>query len=204
MIKRWIKNYLIDNKYEVLLFCTIVIIGITIGITTFLVSSEKTQGIGVEAVTGVLNLSVKEEFIKANIIADGIKSNLILLLILFILSITLFGKWGIYAVMFIKGVGIGIYTVVLFNVFGLWWGLLVNIMLVLFVNLIYMPALIYIGISLVNFNFDLFKIRNDGLTSKKLLRVIANLMISFVFMFSSIILEQILSTVMLNIYSKIS
>lgn len=204
MLKKWIKNYFVNNKYDVLLFAAIITIGVFIGISTFLLSGEKTQGIVVESVTGVLDLSVKEEFIKANIIADGLKSNLVLILIMIFFSITLFGKWGIYIIMLLKGTGIGIYSAVLFTVFGFWWGLLVNMLLVIIINLIYIPSLIYIAVSLVGLNFYAFKTRNDGLTSKQIFRTILDIFMGFVLIFSSVILEQILSTITLNIYATLA
>lgn len=204
MLKKWIKNYFVNNKYDVLLFVAIITIGVFIGISTFLLSGEKTQGIVVESVTGVLDLSVKEEFIKANIIADGLKSNLVLILIMIFFSITLFGKWGIYIIMLLKGIGIGIYIAVLFTVFGFWWGLLVNMLLVIIINLIYIPSLIYIAVSLVGLNFYAFKTRNDGLTSKQIFRTILDIFMGFVLIFSSVILEQILSTITLNIYATLA
>lgn len=204
MLKRWIKNYFVNNKYEVLLFAVIITIGVFIGVSTFILSGEKTQGIVAEAVTGVLDLSVKEEFIKANIIADGLKSNLILIIVMIFFSITLFGKWGIYIILLLKGTGIGIYSAVLFTVFGFWWGLLVNMLLVIIINLIYIPALIYIAVSLVGINFYAFKTRNDGLTSKQIFRTILDIFMGFVLIFSSVILEQILSTIILNIYATLA
>lgn len=203
MVKKWIKNYLMNNKYEVIVFSFIMLTGFIIGITTFLVADDETRRIATEAVTGVLDLSAKEEFIKADIVLNGLKSNFIFITILFIFSMTLFGKWGIYVAMLIKGIALGIYTSVLFNVFGFGYGILVNILLVISVNIIYIPALIYICISLYNLNFDIFKMRTQSSLSSKMIRTIFEVVMGFVFIFSSIILEQVMSTVMLNIYTKI-
>ncbi len=192
-----------NNKYEVIVFSFIVLVGIVIGISTFLVAEDNTRRIATEAVTGVLDLSAKEEFIKADIILNGLKSNFIFITILFIFAMTLFGKWGIYISMLIKGIALGIYTSVLFNVFGFGYGLLVNILLVLLVNIIYIPALIYICVSLYNLNFDIFKMRNGVNISSSIIKSIFEVFTGFILIFSSIILEQIMSTVMLNIYTKV-
>lgn len=192
-----------NNKYEVIVFSFIVLVGIVIGISTFLVAEDNTRRIATEAVTGVLDLSAKEEFIKADIILNGLKSNFIFITILFIFAMTLFGKWGIYISMLIKGIALGIYASVLFNVFGFGYGLLVNILLVLLVNIIYIPALIYICVSLYNLNFDIFKMRNGVNISSSIIKSIFEVFTGFILIFSSIILEQIMSTVMLNIYTKV-
>lgn len=192
-----------NNKYEVIVFSFIVLVGIVIGISTFLVAEDNTRRIATEAVTGVLDLSAKEEFIKADIILNGLKSNFIFITILFIFAMTLFGKWGIYISMLIKGIALGIYTSVLFNVFGFGYGLLVNILLVLLVNIIYIPALIYICVSLYNLNFDIFKMRNEVNISSSIIKSVFEVFTGFILIFSSIILEQIMSTVMLNIYTKV-
>lgn len=192
-----------NNKYEVILFGFIILTGIIIGITTFLVADNDTRRIATEAVTGVLDLSAKEEFIKVDIIFNGIKSNLIFITILFIFSMTLFGKWGIYISVLIKGIALGIYTSVLFNVFGLGYGLLVNILLVILVNAIYIPGLIYICVSLYNLNFDIFKMRSSSNLSGAIARTILEVFMGFILIFSSIIVEQIMSTITLDIYTKI-
>lgn len=192
-----------NNKYGVAVFSFIIFTGIVIGITTFLVADNDTRRMATEAVTGVLDLSAKEEFIKADIILNGLKSNLIFIFILFIFSMTLFGKWGIYISVLIKGIALGIYISILFNVFGFGYGLLVNILLVLLVNIIYIPSLIYICITLYNLNFDIFKMRNSGNISNSIIKSIFEVFIGFVLIFSSIIVEQIMSAVMLNIYTKV-
>jgi hypothetical protein len=203
LIKKWLKNYIIDNKYEVLLFSTLFLIGVVVGIMTYIFAGDEVRRVSMEAVTGVLDLSSKEEFLKSNIIMDGLKSNIILIGILILMSITLFGRWGIYIIMMLKGISIGLYTAVIFNVFGIWWGIVVNLLLVVLVNVVYVPAIIYLCIVLNNLNFDAFRTRNDGLTSKQLFGVIGSILFSFILIFSSIILEQIFSTIVLNIYCKL-
>lgn len=203
MVRKWLKNYIMENKYEVLLFCTLISIGIVIGVITYFLSGFEIRKLAIEAVTGVLDLSAKEEFLKANIILDGLKSNIFLIGILILMAITLFGRWIIYLIVMLKGISIGLYLAILFNVFGFWWGIVVNILLVILVNIIYLPALIYLCIALSNLNFDAFRTRNDGLTLSQIFKVVWSILFSFIFIFSSIILEQILSSVVLNIYSKL-
>lgn len=203
MVRKWLKNYIMENKYEVLLFCTLISIGIVIGVITYFLSGLEIRKLAIEAVTGVLDLSAKEEFLKANIILDGLKSNIFLIGILILMAITLFGRWIIYLIVMLKGISIGLYLAILFNVFGFWWGIVVNILLVILVNIIYLPALIYLCIALSNLNFDAFRTRNDGLTLSQIFKVVWSILFSFIFIFSSIILEQILSSVVLNIYSKL-
>ena len=43
----------------------------------------------------------------------------------------------------------------------MWWGLLVILLLVLLVNLVYLPGLVFIGITLINYNLDIMEYRNE-------------------------------------------
>ena len=184
----------------VLLF---ILIGIIIGIGVYLFLSDPVKELAITSVKEVFEISRTEEYVKTNVIFNGIKADLVLVVVLAIFSVMLIGKWLIYAAMMLKGIALSLYTILLFNIFGPLWGMLTVLLLVILVNIIYIPALVYLVVRFLEINFGLFKTRINGLTVSSFSKIIMTVLISFTLMFSSIVVEQIASSIVLNIYSKL-
>lgn len=203
MIKRWLKEYIQVNKRDILIITTFILLGIIIGACVYIFSTETVRSLAISSVKEIFEISKGENYVKTNVILNGIKENILLICILSFLSITLFGKWMIYAVMILKGVSISLYTILLFNLFGPWWGIVVTLLLVILVNIIYIPALIYVGICFLDINFNIFKVKINNMDLALFYKAIFSIIFSLCLMFSSVIVEQIASSVVLNIYQKL-
>lgn len=203
MLKKWFKEYYISNKQDILIVLSFILIGILIGCGIYIFSSNAVKQLAISEVREVFEISKSETYIKTNIILNGIKADVILICILSFLMLTLFGKYLIYFVMILKGVSISLYAIMLFKIFGPLLGSLVVFMLVIVVNLIYLPALIYITVTFLEVNFNLFKAKINNINALEITRIILAIAFSFIVMFSSVVVEQILSSVVLNIYGKI-
>ena len=155
------------------------------------------------SVKDVFDISKEETYVKTNVILNGIKADVILILILAILSVTLFGRVGIYAIVFLKGISYSLYTILLFKIFGPLWGIIVSFLLVILINMIYIPALIFVVVTFLEINFNLFKVKIQSFNVSMIYKAIFSIIMGFILMFSSVVLEQVLSTVVLNIYSKL-
>ena len=118
---------------------------------------------------------------------------------MFAFSIMLYGSLLIYFLYIIKGVSIGIYIATLFSVFGLWWGVLVILLLVILVNVLYLPAMIFIGTTLINYNLNIMEYRNESRKVVSFSKVIFNTCLGLLIIFSSIIVEQLMSNVVIKI-----
>ena len=202
MLKKWIKEYIAINKTEILIVIGLLLLGIVIGIGTYIFSSSEIKQIAIGSVKKVLDISKDETYVKTNIIKNGIKTNLITICLLAILSVMLFGKYVIYVLTILKGSAISLYTIVIFNVFGPLWGVVVTLLLVILVNILYIPAYIYLVVTFLELNFNIFKTKlniNGYSTYRPLLVVF----VSSILMFSSVIVEQIASNIVLNIYNKL-
>lgn len=200
MLKKYLESYIRENKVDILIVITLLLIGLVIGAGIYFCVRDNVKLEAIDSIKQVLDISKEETYVKTNIILNGVKRDLLLIGILTILSVTLFGKWIIYFITVLKGVSIYIYVTLLFNIFGVWWGLLINLLLVILVNLIYIPAFIYLIVNYLVVNFNIFKAKvNAGSIYKTVLSVLS----SFVLMISSNVIEQIASTVVLNIYSKL-
>lgn len=197
------KEYITNNKYDILLISILIAIGITVGIMVYIFLNNEIKELVLVNAKKVFDISKEDTYISANIILNGLKSNIILITILLIFSVTLFGKWAIYLILISKGIAIGIYTGVLFNIFGFWWGIIVFILLVVVVNMLYIPALIYLTAMLLGLNFDIFKSRRDCINILNISKVLIVTLTSFFIIFSSIVVEQVASNIVLNIYTKL-
>lgn len=203
MFKKWMREYIEINKREILVVIGLILIGIIIGVGVYIFASNATKELAISSVKSVFDISKSESYVKTNVITNGIKADLLLILILAILSVTLFGKWIIYLIVTLKGVALSLYTILLFNVFGPLWGILAFILLVLLVNILYLPALIYLVVTFLEVNFNIFKTRINNTNVVGAYKVLLAIFIAFVIMFSSIVVEQITSSVVLNIYNEL-
>ncbi len=203
MLKKWIKEYIEVNKKEVLIIIGLLLLGVIIGVGIYIFVSSSTKALAITSVKEVFEISKESTYVKTNIIANGVKADILLILILGIASITLFGKWVMYMIVLLKGISLSIYTILLFNIFGFLWGSLVFILLVLLVNILYIPALIYLIVNFLEIHFNIFKTRITNLNVIEIYRILLAVFFSFVIMFSSIVIEQIASPIVLNIYTKI-
>ena len=202
MLKKWLKKYIEINRKDILIIVGLLLVGVIIGIGTYIFASNEVKELAVTSVRNVFDISKSETYIKTNIIVNGIKSNFILIFIIAILSVTLFGKWIIYGIMILKGAALSIYTLLLFNIFGPLWGIIATLLLVILVNILYLPSLIYLVISFLEINVDIFKVRIDGSNIVVIYKLLSVIFLSFAIMFSSIIVEQVSSNIVLNIYNK--
>ena len=201
--KKWLKEYYLNNKQDVLMVVSLILIGIIIGAGVYVFSGNEVKTIAINYVKEVFEISKSETYVKTNIVLNGIKADIILIFILSFFTFTLFGKYLIYFVMLLKGIAISIYTAILVNIFGALWGSLVVFMLVVLVNILYLPALIYITVAFLEVNFNLFKTRINSINTVNITKVIFTVIVGFIVMFSSTIVEQIVSSIVLNIYGKI-
>lgn len=203
MIKKWLKSYIQENKKDIFITCMLIVVGICIGIGAYFLSPAYIRDELITSSKQVFEISRNETYVKTNIILNGIKADMILIFIMLLFSITLFGRLGIYLILVLKGIAISFYTLILINIFGPLWSIPVIIMLILLVNLVYLPALIYIVVCVLEINFNIFNVKMKQSNVMILCDIIKSVAIAGTLMFSSLILEQMLSFIVLKIYLKI-
>lgn len=202
MLKKLISEYVYQNKKIVIGLFICIIIGIISGLSIYLLSNNVLKDKLSNQMLDAIKLSDNGEYIKTDIIYNGIRNNVIYILIMFGLSIMLYGSLLIYFLYIIKGMSIGIYIATLFNIFGFWWGLLVILLLVVLVNVVYLPAISFVGVTLINYNLCIMEYRNESKKVINFSRVIFNVSMGLLVIFSSIIVEQLMSNIVIKI-SKI-
>ena len=201
MFKRYIHKYIKENRNEIFIIAIMLIVGIISGIIMFALIRNESIDILIESMNETLSLSTNKSFVKMSIVLNAAKNNALLIVVMLFLSITLIGRGCIYAFTLLKGIILGIYTCILLQIFGIGYGALVVLMQVILVNVIYIPAYIYLAVELILFNLDLFKIRTSGINLYT--KLATKIGAVFVVMFSSSIIEQIFTNISLNLYSKL-
>lgn len=204
MIKKIINEFWVENKYDICMVSMLLIIGFACGIGIYFMISDNTTSELVLEVKKTFDLSLTEKIEKLCIISNSLKINSWLVIALVFFSITVIGRWLIYSATIVKGMAIGIYTCILFSVFNFWWGIVTAILLVAVVNLIYIPAYIFISTTLLCYNFELFNTKKESISMFSATKMLLKVMSAFMFIFSSSVVEQVLTNVVFKIYQKIA
>ena len=203
MLKNMVKEYVYQNKKIVIGLFVCILVGVVSGFVIYNFSSKDVKGILVKQMTESIELSEKEDFIKIDVIYNGIKNNICLIFFMFVFSIMLYGTILIYFLYIIKGVAIGIYIGTLFGIFGVWWGLLVVLLLIVLVNIVYLPAMIFIGTTFINYNLNVLEYRRDVKKVESISKVLFKVAFGLMIVFSSIIVEQLMSNFVIKINNYI-
>lgn len=203
MLKKWLKEYINRNIYDILIVLIMLVIGIVVGVGIYMFASNDSKELLITSARSIFELSKNEAYIKTNIILNGLEMNVLLLAVLLVSSMTLFGKYLIQFIVILKGMAISVYTIVLFKIFGLGYGILSVALLILLVNLIYLPAFIYLAVTFLEINFNIFKTKIANVSMLEKLGILGKIGVAFTVIFSSIVVEQIASSVVLTMFLKV-
>lgn len=203
MLKNIVKEYIYQNRKIVtgLLICMLV--GTIAGMFVYDFSDKEIKDALTVQMAQSIKASGEGEVIKINMIYNGIKNNIILIFFMFVFSIMLYGTLLIYLLYIIKGTAIGIYIGTLVSVFGFWWGILAILVLVVLVNIVYLPAMIFIGSTFINYNLNVLEYKNQISKVDSISKLIFKVALGLIIIFSSIIIEQMLSNIAVKIYNAI-
>lgn len=162
LFRRFIINYIEKNRKVILATVIFLVIGICIGIIGYLFMNEPVRLELNDYVRSSFELSNSDGYQKISIIINGVKSNLLFVFILVLAAITIIGIPIIYIMYIVKGIAIGIYCCIIFSIFNFWNAILCFVMLNIVVNMVYIPAIIYIGVNLLRFNNKLIENIKEG------------------------------------------
>ena len=203
MLKKLISEYVYQNKKIVVGLFVCITIGVISGLAIYLLSNNDVKNKLSSQMTEAIKLSDNGEYIKTEIIYNGIRNNVVYILIMFALSIMMYGSLLIYILYILKGISIGIYISTLFSIFGFWWGLLVILLLVVLVNIVYLPAMAFVGVTLINYNLNIMEYKNESKKVINFSKVVFNILMGLLVIFSSIIVEQLMSNIVIKISNRL-
>lgn len=193
-----IQKYIRENISTILKILFIYFIGVAVGIIIFIFTDIKKEY--VDIVSGVFEGVKSEDFEGINIIANGIKNNIIYIGILYFSLITIIAPLIICFFVFLKAIVTGIYLCTLYSVFGVFNGILVSLISVIIPNIFSLIGYIIICTNVIN----LFKLifQGEKVDIKQVLKHLYFLLISISLISFSIVLEQLMTGVSLKIYTN--
>lgn len=194
-----IQKYIRENISTILKILFIYFIGVAVGIIIFIFTDIKTEYINI--VSGVFEGVKSDNFEGINVIANGIKNNIIYIGILYFSLITIIAPLIICFFVFLKAIVTGIYLCTLYSVFGVFNGILVSLISVIIPNIFSLIGYIIICTNVIN----LFKLifQGEKVDIKQVLKHLYFLLISISLISFSIVLEQLMTGVSLKIYTNI-
>lgn len=202
-LKNYIVKLLKENKKSIMVFIFCLLLGLATGIISYNFLSADNKHELVNSVKNTLDICKNENFEKVSILQNGLKSNLYTIILFLVVSTTIVAPLVFCCIYFLKGFAIGIYISVIYSIFGFWNGTLSNFLINIIPNIIFIPAYIFIGLKTIDFHYY---ICGDNTLAEKLKRLIYlgySYMISMPFFFLSIVIEQLIFPIVLNIYLKI-
>lgn len=202
MLKKLLREYIAENRKVVTLLFVCIITGILAGIVIYSVSGKEVKDILTSQMTEAIKITDNGEFVKTEVIYNGVKNNIAYIFVMFVFSIMLYGTVFIYLLYIVKGLSIGIYVGTIFGIFGFFWGALVVLLMVVLINVVYLPALSFIGVTMINYNLDLMEYKREVRKVNTLSKVIVKTLFGLMIIFSSIIIEQLMSNIVIKIVSN--
>lgn len=196
-MKNYLLKYINENCKTIKIISICILVGLIVGIVTFQMLNQDVKNELINSIKSTLDISKGENFESINILKNGIVSNLVLISIIYLSSITLIAPICICGLNICKGFALGIYIPTLFAVFGFGKGLLVVLLIVILPNLIYIPSYIYMNTNAINFHYSILESNNRiSLIVKESYKIV----ISFSLIILSIIIEQLASYGVINLY----
>lgn len=143
--KNIILNHIKTNINIYITILTIFVIGICVGVTIINNLQEmQVQSISNYVSTSIDSIKQGNTISKTQILKQSIAKNIIIVLAIWILGLTFFGKFFLYVITLILGITFG-YTVSSYmTIFNLGQGLLFFFATMLFQNIISIPAIIFL------------------------------------------------------------
>lgn len=191
------KRYIQDNINIILKFSLVCITGIVLGIVMYKFADKSY----VDIIKNIFEQSKSEDFNGITVLVKGMKNNSIYILLCYMSLFCIYTPFVLLFLLLLKCASIGIYICSIFNLFGFSKGALCALVGVVLPNLFSLFGYILICTNILNvyqriregIKFKLF----NGINSIYIFLISISL-ISF-----SLVVEQLSSSIMLNLYNKI-
>lgn len=200
-MKKYLRNYIEENFkiLSIIFFC--IIIGLVVGIILYNVINPTLKEEIIKSMRQTLELTKQENFTGINVIRNGMVANAVLVMIIYLISLSLIAPYLISVLSISKGLAIGVYIPTLFQIFGPSKGIVALLLLVVLPNLIYIPAYMYISANSLRFNYGIISKENSR--TSLVVKESIKLLIGFSIMFLSIVIEQFTTLGVISLYGSI-
>ena len=192
--KDTLKNYVKNNYKEYLLVCILFLIGIFVGV--MIINNCKDTQL-TEITTYIKDFITKYKEIEniniSSLIIDGIKKNLLFAIILWLAGTTVIGMLVVLIMILLRGVILGFTISSITSTLGFFKGITFIISSIFLQNLIYIPAILIIGVSSIKLYKSIIK---DKRRENIKIEIIRHTIISFfmvILIVISIFIESFIS-----------
>lgn len=200
-MKKYLRNYIEENfkVLSIIFFC--LIIGLVIGVILYNMIDSTLREEIINSMKQTLELTKQENFTGINVIKNGMVANAVLVMVIYLISLSLIAPYLISILSISKGLAIGVYVPTLFQIFGPSKGLVALLLLVVLPNLIYIPAYMYISTNSLKFNYSI--VSKESSKTSLVTKESIKLLIGFSIMFLSIVVEQLTTLGVISLYGSI-
>jgi hypothetical protein len=198
-MNKGIQKYIRDNFDLISKLILIYIIGIVTGIMLFVFTDIKNEY--TKIINDTFEMSKQDNFEGINIISNGIKNNMVYIGVLYFSLITIIAPILIFLMISLKAINTGLYMCSMFKIFGIFKGIIVSFISVILPNLFSLVGYIVICTNIiVLFNYIA---KNEKFDVKVIIKHIYYLIISLSLISFSLVVEQLMTSATLNIYTNI-
>ncbi len=198
-LKDIILNYVTENFNKYLLVIVIFLIGIFTGVIVINNSSEETAFRTADYVTGFIQTLKNTEKINfSELLLSSVKRNFGLTVILWFAGTTVIGIPVVFIILFIRGLSLG-YTISAFtSILGTSKGIMFLILSLFFQNVMFIPAILTIGVSSIKLYKSILKDRRKENIKVEIIRHSILSLIMFGVLILASFIENNISFVMLQ------
>ncbi len=197
-MKKYLYKYIYDNSKMIITILSLFLIGIVMGIVGFNFFEDVTKQEFITIMKDMLNNTKSDNFETVNVIKNGIRSNLLYIIIIYFFSFTFFTKQATYIINTCRGIIIGGIVAILFNIFKPLDAIIILFVYVILPNLLYIPSCIYTTVNSILLNKKIFEEENNKLymITSEMVKIFC----SFSVMFLGVFIEQLALILILRIY----
>lgn len=198
-LKDIILNYVTENFNKYLLVIVIFLIGIFTGVIVINNSSEETAFRTADYVTGFIQTLKNTEKINfSELLLSSVKRNFGLTVILWFAGTTVIGIPVVFIILFMRGLSLG-YTISAFtSILGTSKGIMFLILSLFFQNVMFIPAILTIGVSSIKLYKSILKDRRKENIKVEIIRHSILSLIMFGVLILASFIENNISFVMLQ------
>lgn len=198
-LKDIILNYVTENFNKYLLVIVIFLIGIFTGVIVINNSSEETAFRTADYVTGFIQtLKDTEKINFSELLLSSVKRNFGLTVILWFAGTTVIGIPVVFIILFMRGLSLG-YTISAFtSILGTSKGIMFLILSLFFQNVMFIPAILTIGVSSIKLYKSILKDRRKENIKVEIIRHSILSLIMFGVLILASFIENNISFVMLQ------
>lgn len=194
-----IQKYVGQNIGIISKILVVYAIGIVIGIVLFSITDIKQEYINI--VKEIFDMTKQENFSGINIVANGIKNNTTFIVLLYSTILTVIAPLLVCLFIILRAIITGIYMCTIFCIFGIGKGIIVVVLGIIIPLIVSLLGYILICTNVINIFHNMSN--GNKIELKDIIKQIYWLIISYSLISFSIVIEQLMTSIIFNMYKQI-